>query len=63
LTQQADEYVTMIQILEITICFISLGVITFEAFSIVIPAIHDYKKALDELSKVASEKRGQKEKQ
>lgn len=56
LTQQADEEVETIRFLELSICIISLAVITFEAFGIIIPAIHDYQKALDELSKAASEK-------
>lgn len=55
-TEQADDYVTRVRFLELFICIISLGVITFEAFGIVIPAIHDYRKALDELSKAANEK-------
>lgn len=53
LTQQADEEVEMTRFLEISNGIISLSVITFEAFGIVIPAIHDYQKALDELSRVA----------
>jgi hypothetical protein len=57
LTQEADDYVERVQFSEISICLISLGVITFEAFGIVIPAIHDYKKALDELGKAVGEKR------
>jgi len=57
LTQQADTYVSMIQTLEVVICLVSLATITFEAFAVVIPAFHDYQRALDQINQIAIEKR------
>jgi len=51
LTQQADDRVTQVQLLEIVLCIIALATITFEAFVVVIPAFHDYERALDQAMK------------
>lgn len=52
LSQQADDYVTRVQIIEIVIFCIAMVVLGFEVLGVVRPAIRDYDQALEKLKEV-----------